>query len=676
MVALFARSFSAQNPARSDQTSPNSHDFTHSAVLPTLTTLREVYNLSAEGARRGYPIHVRAVVTYYDPIRDSHRIEFFLHDATGSIFAGVRGGATWAGPAPLPGTLVDVTGVSSPGNYARIIDQAHVTVLGNSRLPANAKPVTLPRLRTGAEDSQWVEIEGVVHSVVESNITTTLEVAMDSGTIDAATVRQPGVDYRPLVDRWVHIRGNAGAIFNANRQLIGARLFFPGLEAVTAIGPSPGNTFDRPVQPVSSLLQFNPASSSPHRVHVRGAVTLYWPGRTVCIRDSTDGLCAETSQNSTVAAGSVIDLAGFTTINGFKPALEDAVFQSFPGNGSTAASPIAITPEQAMQGDRDSELVSIDGRLIGRDQAASDPTLILSSGKFVFRVFLPHDLADAAVYAIPIGSTLRIAGICSVQVDAQKTLKGYGFAQGSQFSILLRSPHDVVVLQTPSWWTTARIGLVLLFTLAVTAAVFVWVIVLRKRVEQQTRELSQSRELYRHMAQHDLLTGLPTRALLHDRLQIALDRAGRFHKCVALLMLDLDRFKQINDSLGHDAGDLVLQITAERLASSIRKTDSVARLGGDEFVVILNDLADQSLAEQVAAKIVTALSEPIRIGKIHVPISVSVGVCTFFDDTVDAEVLLKRVDAAMYRAKQCGRSCFQVFTSDMLAPDLNSTPPA
>ena len=216
----------------------------------------------------------------------------------------------------------------------------------------------------------------------------------------------------------------------------------------------------------------------------------------------------------------------------------------------------------------------------------------------------------------------------------------------------------------------------LLFTLAVTAAGFVWVIVLRKRVEQQTRELRQSRELYRHMAQHDMLTGLPTRALLHDRLQIALNRAGRFHKCVALLMLDLDRFKQINDSLGHDAGDLVLQITAERLASSIRKTDSVARLGGDEFVVILNDLADQSLAEQVAAKIVAALSEPIRIGKIHVPISVSVGVCTFFDDTVDAEVLLKRVDAAMYRAKQCGRSCFQVFTSDMLAPDLNSTPPA
>ena len=138
----------------------------------------------------------------------------------------------------------------------------------------------------------------------------------------------------------------------------------------------------------------------------------------------------------------------------------------------------------------------------------------------------------------------------------------------------------------------------------------------------------------------------------------------------------MDRFNIVNETLGHSAGDDLLRAIGTRLRATLAQDDMIARLGGDEFVVILNDLADQSLAEQVAAKIVAALSEPIRIGKIHVPISVSVGVCTFFDDTVDAEVLLKRVDAAMYRAKQCGRSCFQVFTSDMLAPDLNSTPPA
>jgi len=676
LCAFAAPSTPAQAPVQRDPPSPSTTQPTQPEALRTLTTLREAHSLSAEEVRRGYPIHVRAIVTYYDYNLDPRRIGFFLQDATGSIYAGVPKDTIWPGRQPYPDSLVDVTGISAPGDFAPILDQAHITVIGTSHLPVRAKPVTLDRLLTGAEDGQWVQIEGVVHSVFESATNVTLKIATTGGFIPATTVRRPGVDYQHLVDTWIHIRGNAGPIFNTNRQLTGARLFFPGIETVTAVAPGTGNVFDRPVQPVNTLLRFNPALAWHHRVHVRGAVTLLWPGKTVCIRDSTDGVCAETSQNSTVAAGSVIDLAGFTTLNGFKPALEDAVFQPFPGNGSAAASPTAITPEQAMQGDRDSELVSIDGRLIGRDLAASDTTLILSSGKFVFRVFLPHDPTNAAVYAIPIGSMLRITGICSVLVDAQETLKGYGFAQVSQFSILLRSPQSVVVLQTPSWWTAARIGLLLLFTLAVTAAGFVWAFALRRRVEQQTRKLRESRELYRHMAHHDSLTGLPTRLLLHDRLQIALDRARRFRKSIAILMLDLDRFKQINDSHGHHAGDLVLQITADRLASTIRKTDSVARMGGDEFIILLTDLVDPTYAEQVAAKIVAVLSTPIHIGKTHLPISVSIGVCTLSDEVVEAEVLLQRVDAAMYRAKQRGRSCFQVFTSDMLASTPSTIPGA
>jgi diguanylate cyclase (GGDEF)-like protein len=201
-----------------------------------------------------------------------------------------------------------------------------------------------------------------------------------------------------------------------------------------------------------------------------------------------------------------------------------------------------------------------------------------------------------------------------------------------------------------------------------------WAFSLHSRVEQQTRELRQSRELYRHMAHHDSLTGVATRTLLHDRLQVALDRAQRFHKGIALLMLDLDKFKQINDYFGHSAGDQVLRTTAKRIRATIRKTDSVARMGGDEFIVLLNDLDHAEQAEQIAAKIVAALSEPIDVGKFQVPISVSIGVCTLEDEAVDAEVLLRRVDAAMYRAKARGRGCFQVFTSDLVAA-MRSHPP-
>jgi diguanylate cyclase (GGDEF)-like protein len=660
----------AQSPTERDPPSPNTQHAAEAAPLRILTTLHEAHSLSDAEARRGYPVHVQATVTYYDSHLDVRRIAFFLHDRTGSIYAAVLVGTTWQGRQPVPGTLVDVTGITAAGDYAPIIDQAHITVLGDSHIPADATPVILPTLLTGADDAQWVEIEGVVHSVTESATNVNLWVAMNSGTIAATTVRQPGVDYQYLVDKWVHLHGNAAPIFNANRQLTGARLFFPGLETVSTAAPDSGGAFTRPVRPVNELLRFDPFNSWPHRVHVRGVVTLYWPGRTICIKDATDGLCAQTNQTTPMPVGSSVDLVGFTVLSGFKPALSDATFLPLHSVAVVSATP--ITPEQALEGNHDSDLVQIEGKLIGRDLTSGDTALILSSDQSTFRLLLPVAASDAAISRIPIGSILRVTGICSVEVDSAGTLKGFGFTRASRYWIMLRSFNDIAVLKTPSWWTAGRVGFALLITLAVTVTGFVWVFVLRRRVEEQTRELRESRELYRHMAHHDSLTGLATRALLHDRLQNALDRAQRFHKSIALLMLDLDKFKDINDYFGHSAGDQVLRVTANRIRETIRKTDSVARMGGDEFIVLLNDLATAEQAEQIAAKIVASLSEPIEVGKFQVPLSVSVGVCTVEDEAVDAEILLRRVDAAMYRAKARGRGCFQVFDGEMVAAMRNT----
>jgi diguanylate cyclase (GGDEF)-like protein len=663
--ALLAVSALAQPPAESDPPSPNAPPLKKTTELRTITTLREAHSLSPEQAARGYPIHVRAIVTYFDTQVDSRRIALFLHDGTGGIYAGVPRGTTWPGHQPTPGSLVDVTGISAPGDYAPIIDRAHVTFLSPAHLPSNAQPVTLSTLLTGTKDCQWVQIEGVVHAVFESPSNIALRVAMDGGTITATTVRQPGVDYQSLVDKWATIRGTAVPIFNTNRQLTGARMYFPGLETVSAVAPDQGDAFLRPVQPANTLLRFDPSSLWPHRVHVHGAVALYWPGRTLCIQLAGEGLCAQTSQTTPLAPGAFVDLVGFVTPGGFKPALQDAVFRPIPGSIQLRALP--ITPEQALQGDHDSDLVQVDGRLIGRNLSVNNTGLLLSSGKFAFLVHLPGP--DPALAAIPMGSDLRLTGICSVEVDTNGTLSGNGFTQAASFTIRLQSPHNIVILHSPPWWTADRIGFALLFTLATTVAGIIWVLVLRRRVEQQTRELRQSRELYRHMANHDALTGLATRTLLHDRLQIALDRAQRFRKSIALLMLDLDKFKQINDYYGHSAGDEVLRVTAERIRATIRKTDSVARMGGDEFIVLLTDLAHSDQAAQIAAKIVAALSEPVRFGEYLVPISVSIGVCTLVDESADAQLLLRRVDAAMYRAKARGRGRFHIFTDDMAASD-------
>jgi diguanylate cyclase (GGDEF)-like protein len=656
LMALAAPLASAQTLAKRGLAGPRA---VAQPPLRTLTTLRETHTLSAEQARRGYPIHLRAVVTFYYRFPDSRHSDLFLQDATGSSYATVPAGSEPAANMLPPGTLVDVTAVSAAGDFAPILDRTHVTVIGPSHLPAYAKPVSFSDLLTGAYDSTWVQIEGVVHSVVESTGMVTLHVAMDGGTITAITGKRPGVDYQHLVDTSARIRGDAGSVFNSTRQLTGARLFFPGLETVDAVASGPRDAFDLPLQPINGLLRYDPSARWLHRVHVRGMVTLDWPGRTICIHDSTDGLCAQAAQETPVAVGSQVDLVGFTVLAGFRPAMVDAVFQPRAGSGDTT--PVSTTPEQALRGGNDSELVQIEGRLIGRDLTANDGVLVLSSGQSLFRVFLSAGDSKSAISSIPIGSNLRVTGICSVEVDNENTLMG--LTQVSRFWILLRSPDDILVLQKPSRWTAERVRPLLLIALVFTLAAIVWALALRRRVERQTRELRESRELYRHMALHDALTGLPSRALFIDRLQNALDRSQRFHTTIALLMLDLDHFKDINDSYGHQGGDVVLCAVAARLSATTRKTDSIVRLGGDEFVLLLNDLEDIAQAEKIAAKIIEAIADPIPVGEGVVTITASIGVRTLAGDetAVDAALLLKQVDAAMYGAKARGRGRLHVF---------------
>ena len=167
------------------------------------------------------------------------------------------------------------------------------------------------------------------------------------------------------------------------------------------------------------------------------------------------------------------------------------------------------------------------------------------------------------------------------------------------------------------------------------------------------------------MAHHDSLTGLATRPVFQDRLNVALESARRHHTKLALIMMDLDNFKNINDTLGHQAGDEVLRVTAERIVGAVRKSDTVARMGGDEFVALLPDLRAPLAAESIAAKVVAALSAPISFAGVEVPVSVSAGVCLVSSGEIDADTLLKNVDVALYQAKALGRNCFQSYTPEL-----------
>jgi diguanylate cyclase (GGDEF)-like protein len=652
-AALFFICLSSASQARTVATSHPDGE------LPTITTAREAHSLSNDQAKHGYPVHLRGVITYFDPDFGTGYAAVFLHDATGSVYfqPTVKDGA------PLyAGALVDVQGVTALGGFGPIVLNPRIRILGHAPLPQNPPHVNLAILKTGAYDAQWVEVEGSIHRVIEYPHVVVLHLELPDGPIPVVLPRDPGASYSNLVDAQVRLHANAAPTMNSDGQMIGIHMQAPNLSALQVLEPASSDPFASPAIPIDNLLRREHYVTSMHRVHLRGTVTLQWPGSSLCIRDATRAICAETNQATPVAVGSLVDVAGFVEIENNAPVFTDAVFRSTGENHLVAPKP--VTAGQILAGGFASELIQIDGQLIGYDLASSDAILQLSSGDAVFPVILPKKLAGSTLRAWKIGSRLRITGICSVHITDVQTNMRAGVAVTDSFRVLMRSPADVIILERPSWWTQSHALIVLGLALTITLCVLGWVVILRRRIEKQTVLLRESEEVFRHMALHDALTGLATRLLLQDRLNIALDGARRRRTGLAVLMVDLDRFKEINDTYGHQAGDEVLRVMATRLLGVVRRVDTVARMGGDEFVVLLPDLADPHSAERIAATIVEKLAIPIPFEGREIPVSVSVGVCAAAADMFDVDAFLRNADAALYRAKEHGRNCLQVFAVD------------
>ncbi len=194
---------------------------------------------------------------------------------------------------------------------------------------------------------------------------------------------------------------------------------------------------------------------------------------------------------------------------------------------------------------------------------------------------------------------------------------------------------------------------------------------LRHRVDERMRELEATHDRlhrraeeriaaearFRHLAHHDVLTGLPNRRLLEERLEEAVGTARRDGRGLAVLFVDLDRFKSVNDTLGHAVGDQLLRAVAGRLRESLRPCDTVARLGGDEFVVLLPDVATAQAASETAARLLDHLCAPYGVADHVLHVTASIGIALYPRDGADPRSLLERADVAMYKAKSLGRHC-------------------
>ncbi|TPI44981.1 EAL domain-containing protein [Mesorhizobium sp. B2-9-1] len=219
-------------------------------------------------------------------------------------------------------------------------------------------------------------------------------------------------------------------------------------------------------------------------------------------------------------------------------------------------------------------------------------------------------------------------------------------------------------------WDQLRPGLALVREIAPALAIALLLaggalVFLLRRLRRASAALQTSQDQAQYLAFHDTLTGLPNRALFEDRLRRTLLFASRDKTRIALLYLDLDRFKHINDTLGHPAGDELVRQTAARLKHTIREVDTVARLGGDEFAVILLDVPDVGSAEDIAERLLLKLREPFRLIDDQVFVSASVGIALSSGSDIDADDLLRKADIALYEAKKNGRGRYELFAGDM-----------
>lgn len=606
-------------------------------ALPELTTVRQIRALTPDQAAKARPVRLLGVVT----VLSGYRNWFFFQDATG----GLSIERTVDLPVVQAGQQVELHGTTGPGQFAPIVTADKVTVLGKGTLPP-ARVTGLDQLLGGRQDAQWLAVRGVVRSAVVKQIWDhpVLLLSIDLGQgyqVSARVANFAGADWKRLRASLVTVRGVCGTVFNNRRQFIGLRIFASSLSDVKVERPAPADPFDLPLRSLAGLLQFGDQREITQPVKVRGTVTYDPPGQGFYIQDGREGVFVNSDQTSPLDVGSQVEVVGYPASGHYAPILEDAVYRivgaphPLAGLPQTASSMMLADENGFPQAPFDALLVQLKGRLIEQVPGTDEDLLLLEEGGTIFTARLP--LSGKKRVELSDGSLLSITGVCVAKADKAH--------EARSFELLLRSPADLVVIKNAPWWTPKHAWWVVVFLVFVILGMSAWLTIVRR--QDRLRALTIT----------DHLTGLYNRRGFFVLAGYQWQLAMRNQSSILLFFIDVDNFKQINDTFGHKEGDRALQELAGALHECFRSTDIVARMGGDEFAVTTDSQSQDSRAaiEQRLAKILEQKNNAEgRAWKLV--ISVGVIECDNSLGHLTIDDLLAKADALMYQQKQEHRS--------------------
>ena len=439
-----------------------------------LRSAEEVRRLSTEEAARGRLVELEGVMTFFGPKQFSR----FLQDASAGIYLTEFKGY----PELQVGDVVKLWGRTDAGEYAPVVRPEKVERVGRRDLPS-ASRVTFEELAGGREDSQWVEVSGIVRQVVrEAGRAVALDLAMGGGRLRVETGAVELPPGETWVDCLVRVRGVCSSSFNRGRQLFRSRLLVPRAEDLLVVERPAGDPFALEVQPLGSLMRFAPQGSLGHRIKVKGTV-VYQGAAGFCLVDGKQGLLVESTQKGRASPGDVLECLGFPRPGEYTPLLEDAEWRKV---GTQPVPPAAVVPiDELLKGDYDCRLVSLEGRLLERTVRSAETRLVMESDYGVWSVWLENAEALRGVDVLENGSWLRVTGICRLEVGQEWRAGEEWRAEG--FHLVARQASDLVLLKKPAWWTLKRLFWLILVLLAVGLATLVWIGQLRRQVKEQTR---------------------------------------------------------------------------------------------------------------------------------------------------------------------------------------------